>query len=459
MIIAGAIAAMFFATILWGGDVWRWVTERLDAPANLAEIDVEALHAEHFPSWVIAASRGAESERAREAFAGLQQAVAADGNLTELLRRLHALVTSDELAERSEDLTRWFSAWNGYLDEHGVPYQLTGGLMSGEPVHVWATSLHTLADFEVVVGDRSVRARVFERVDNTNLREFYLGVAQPAVDGAVILSDRVLEYALDRLWPVLDPDVAEEELLATARPFASAIRREARAGLPTGALEVLRRSAAARLEIVAAAEAIRARSSCSNFVVSRIPWHGFSERDLDGIRRAVDDVSDCPAVKSSEVEALVRGSRALAGVEGLRTAIEALLAWSTRTITLHEARHIADAEEAGGLDERLDCRICKDRDGASVTGEVSAYVASIAWSQSPTTALFQACDAVADQGGSHRRALDLILDAAQASCAAPQPEIAAAMQELEHRAFERRAPITLPTDYPTTLQLPRREAH
>lgn len=457
LLITGAITAVFFAVILWGGDAWRWYSQRLGAPPNLEGVDTEALHAEHFPAWLIAASRGVESEQARSRWSALQEAVKADDNLTELLRRLDALTTSGKLVDRSEELTAWFAQWNGYLDEHDVPYQLSGGLMSGEPVHVWATSLYTLADVRVGVGERSVRARVFERVDGTNLREFYLGAAQPAVDGAVILSDRVLEYALDRLWPVLDPAVAEDDLFPSARPFAAAIRREVAAGLPADVLETLRRTAAARLEIVNAADAIRSRTDCSRFMISRIPWHGFAERDLDNMARAVDEWSECPGVKPAEHEALDRGSGALHGVEGLRPAVESLLAWSTRTIALHEARHVADAEDAGGFDERLDCTICQDRDGASVTAELSAYVASIAWSEAPATALYQACDAVADQAGSHRRALELLLDATSSSCNVAPVEPAAAMQALEQRAFERSDAITLPDDYPTTLPLPRRE--
>ena len=458
MLIAGAIAAVFFAVIIWGGDVWRWYAERLDAPPNVGAVDVEALHAEHFPAWVVAASRGIDSEPAREKLTALREAVKEDGNLAELLRRLKELTTSDKLADRGEDLTRWFSQWNGYLDEQGVPYQLTGGLMAGDNVHVWATSLHTLADLQVRVGDRTVRARVFERVDDTNLREFYLGAAQPAVDGAVILSDRVLEYALDRLWPVLDPATADADLFETARPFAATIRKEVAGGLPADALRVLQQTAAARLEIVVAADAIRSRTDCSRFIISRIPWRGFSERDLSNMARAVDDWSDCPGVKPSEHEALERGSQALRRVEDLRPAIESLLAWSTRTIALHEARHVADAEDNGGLEERLDCSICKDRDGASVTAELSAYVASIAWSDSPATALYQACDAVADQAGSHRRALELLLDATSSSCNVEPVQPAEAMQALEQRAFERSDAITLPEDYPASLPLPRREA-
>lgn len=458
LLITGAITAAFFAVILWGGDAWRWYSQRLGAPSNLEGVDTEALHAEHFPAWIIAASRGVESEQARARWSALQDAVEADDNLTELLRRLDGLTASGRLVDRGEELTAWFSQWNGYLDEHEVPYQLSGGLMSGEPVHIWATSLHTLADLRVGVGERSVRARVFERVDRTNLREFYLGAADPAVDGAVILSDRVFEYALDRLWPVLDPAVADDELFPSARPFAADIRREVAAGLPADVLETLRSTAAARLEIVAAADAIRSRTDCSRFVISRIPWHGFAERDLDNMARAVDEWSECPGVKPAEHRALDHGSRALHGVEGLQPAVESLLAWSTTTIALHEARHVADAEDVGGYEERLDCTICQDRDGASVTAELSAYAASIAWSEAPVTALYQACDAVADQAGSHRRALELLLDATSSSCNVAPVELGPAMQALEQRAFDRSDPITLPEDYPATLPLPRREA-
>ena len=150
-------------------------------------------------------------------------------------------------------------------------------------------------------------------------------------------------------------------------------------------------------------------------------------------------------------------TEALAAEADLRPAVEALLAWAARAIVVHEARHEADAVELGNREDRLDCSICGERDSAAVRAEVSTYVASFAWSDAPVMALFQACDAVATSGGAHRRAMEIVLDSAEASCRAHAiDDLAATMKELEQWAFDRSEAITSPAGYPTSLPLPVR---
>jgi hypothetical protein len=47
---------------------------------------------------------------------------------------------------------------------------------------------------------------------------------------------------------------------------------------------------------------------------------------------------------------------------------------------------------------------------------LSAYLASLAWSPTPYTTFFQACDATDGQGGPHAMAMDLILDRLDTFC-------------------------------------------
>ncbi|MEM6996374.1 MAG: hypothetical protein AAF721_38065 [Myxococcota bacterium] len=198
------------------------------------------------------------------------------------------------------------------------------------------------------------------------------------------------------------------------------------------------------------------RAHCSRFVVGSIPWNGLTADELGSLRRAVDTASDCPAVRPEEFEALSAGAQALSQASDLDPAVAHLLGWATRAVVLHEVRHLADAEQYGES-ARIDCSICTERDSPGVRREVSAYAASIGWSQSPATTLFQACDAVTDSGGLHARALERLLAPLSLSCSdAPPPDLGARMQALEARAFDRVSPITMPNTMPDSLPLPRR---
>lgn len=453
MIVAAVGAIAFFAIVLYGQRAWQWWERRLDAPQNVNGVAIAAVHGELFPAWVVAAAAPRGQETEAETYAALREAVAPDGNLLELVERLHEVVGGKDLVGDAERVEGLLGQWNGYLDEHEVPFQLSGGIVVTDRPMFYATSLQTLAEMTARVGEHDVRVRVMQRVDRTTIRERYLGAVMPGIDGAVVLTDAVLEFALDRVWPVLDPNVPDELLSPTARPFAAAVRREATNGLRAPTLAVLQDTAAIRGAAVNAQREVERRSGCSHFVLHRLGPTGVSLRDLGVLRANIDSHAECPPVTQPEYDAVREASLTLSKTDGLQAAVEELLAWSTRSIVIHEARHVADVAVHG---DSIVCTTCPEGTAAEVLAEVSAYAAAFSWSKTPFAALYQACDAVSESLGIHRRAMEIVLESTSTSCSKPPDNPNQVMRQFEAAAFSREEPITVPDPMPSRLSLPPR---
>lgn len=428
----------------------RWLyPPRAEADAlRLTALDLEAVHRDLLPQWVVTTSRsGAESIEEREAFEALRGSVEPDPNLTAILDEMREIVLMDEVAARAERLRYLTWAWSSYLDAAQLPFWVQGGV--GVHPHYggffYIVAYQTVADFTVDIAGTPQRVRVVSRLDRLNLRERQLGSVTQLEDGAVVIADRLQDFAIDSIWPLMDGAIQESPDSFDAA-FAVDVSREVGAGLDPEDLAVLVRSATARERLTEVVDTVAGRQSCSGFALINTPVEGYSEERLFryALLALLSENTWCPRLKVEEAEELIKYSRVLRSEHGLQDAVESLIAWFARTVTVHEGRHLAD-ETSGGAPE-VDCEGCGP---PGVSAEVSAYVASFAWGPAPATAYYQACRAVRHNANPHAAAMEAIQQGLGHVCEnGPPTALRDRARALERRLLGRSDPIILPDDFP-----------
>ncbi len=474
MVMAGAVtvAVVLLAAVPCALGLWGYVGEGLlarmrgevDMQGNpiyrppfqveqsvVAGIDMAKVHGQLLPDWMIAASYPDERSQqiAQDNLAALRAEAGVDPNLDALIVELAELVHADPWAN-AQRIDRICWSWNDYLDTLQAPYWIDCTVMSrsGEG-SFYTKSYVVLADMQPRVGQTAVRQRIVRRIDQTNVVEMYHGMATTPDVGSVVLVDRIGEFAVDDVWPMLDP--------AAEGPFAAAVRAEASAGVAGEHLDVLKQTAPLRRRLHGAVEAIRARRSCgSRFQIAQLPWDGLAAREHDYLLSAASGSEHrrCPEVTTDEATAIIESSLALAADQRVLPAIEALAAFLARGVAVHEARHVADAVATGGADVELPCEPCEGHLFGSARSELSAYLASFADPATARTSLYQACDAM-EGGGSHAAAMAFILPAlTDDGCGGPPPEdLNERARELEAKLLGRSQDVALPADFPIALPL------
>ncbi len=429
------------------------------AEASLGGVDLRAVHAELLPAWISARSRLGADLQEKRAFEALDAALQPNRALSQMMAELREHTTQKALHHEQdrEAAMAVVRRWNQHLDEAGIPYLLRANIVaSGDVVQFYTLSCEVIVDGMVEVGSGRHRVRYVRRVDRLNLRETYLGMVREQEEGVIIILDAVAAFATDEVWPLLTPSAQSQPRDEIHAAFGPSVTREALASLSPDDARLLQSTAAARQALVNAVATIGERASCgSRFRILAIPWNGYDEAALAPIRQAVGlGSSQCPQVTADEFEAIEHASATLRGTEALRPAVEALSAWATQPMVVHEARHAADLVQATTAEERT-CLWCGPNDPEHARIELSAYMAELAWTQSPALALFQACQAVyRDQGVGHGEALEVITERTDHACTEGElPGAAEIMQRLEASAFERSDPISFVGDYPPRVPI------
>jgi len=401
-----------------------WVASHDSA---LAKVDLVKVHEDLIPSWGIA-SANREFEGAEEAekagYAAISAAIEPDQNLSEIFEQIRELTTAP--VENADELLSLVDAWSAYLDKQGAPYLLQGNVATTSAgSFLYLKSYEVQRDVWLKVGVERIRAREVSRMDRTNIMEQYLGATAPGQADATVVLDRLSEFAISTVWPLL----ATEELT----PLGLKVVEEMRANLPAEHLAILTEYAPERVQMQQALDSLASRRECgSTFMIRSIPYSGLEERDIEGITRLARQVRNhrCPDITQEEAEILADTSKSFAGEPELGSAIRSLVAMLARNVAVHEARHVADDRAVNGLRETMDCLDCPDMSTMAVA-ELSAYLASLSWSPTPYTSFFQACDATDGQGGPHAMAMDLILDRLDTFCGEAPAELSKHAKALE----------------------------
>ncbi len=402
------------------------------AERTVQGIDLLDLHRERWPAVVVARDPDGRAAAAAAVAAG----VGGDDGLQTVARQLVDALDADPrtAADAAE-------VWNAALGARGMRFALQAG---GRPPHAYLKSYWLAAEPTVRAGDRATTVRVGLRVDRLNVVEGWLGLAED-VGGAIVVVDRVRDFATDDLWPRLDP--------ADPAPLSVALRADLAARLPPAATALLAEGAAPRRGLLAAVDAVEGRrASCGSTFVLRVPWDGVE--DLATLRAwaDADDGASCPGVTHPEVDAIAAASRALRAAPGLPAALEALVGLAGRHVALHEAQHRLDHEDWGfGVPPPCAGACAHLSPRAQV--EASAYLAALA-SPEATVAWIQACEVLAaGQGGSAADALDRLGSALGTTCDAPPPaDLADRARALAGAWFGPRPDLSLER-FPDTLPL------
>ncbi|MCH9687022.1 MAG: hypothetical protein K0V04_36640 [Deltaproteobacteria bacterium] len=454
----------------WRGEI-DWHGDRIYAPQHppgLDAVDLVAVHEQLLPAWIIARGRRTRglpgaAKAEDEAFERLQTALEPDGNLLDIAQQWRSVAVPHALGKTPRRALYLGWAWNHYLEQHEVPLFVQLSVLGTRFGPAFTAGIyHVHADAAVAVGTSAHRVRVISRVDHMNLREAYLGAA--GHDGAVVVVDRLRDFTLAEVWPLLDPWA--ELSPATRSRFGAALRAEAEAQLPPEDFERLQASAGARWRITKTLDAIADRRvSCSSgFRINDVPPLGFPTDRLANLEAIAERHATrwCPGITTAEVEVLREASASLSAVPGLEPALDVLVAWGAQHVAIHEARHLADAATVDGFEQPLDCVSCPEAMGVQARTEVSGYLAGIAWSPSPALALYQACRSLATEhrrptgsGSPHREALELLLRRMGPVCAlGPPQQLHALGRLLEMEMLGRSDPMALPADFPRRLARP-----
>ncbi len=419
---------------------------------KLAGSDLEQVHRELLPAWGIA--MGSLMDRAPAAMEKLRARVK-DPNLLELLDELHRLTTEDP-DKNSERIFYLLRAWNRYLDRNKQPWHVDGAIRLRPHPFLYLKVYRVDADLRVRVAAESIRARLLRRVDGTNVVELYLGSASRHQDGAMVVVDRILEFAMDELWPLMGPPGAGAEASPLTR-FGPRVRKEAQGVLPAATLALLSRTAPARATLTASMKHINAQARCgSRFRVLAISHSGLSARAKSMIRSVAlrDQGASCPAITPAAAEEMIAASAVLEATRGLDAAVGALAAWVARGVTIHEARHVADDRRANLETSAPACAACPGDMGRQQIAELSAYLASFATRDAGYLNLMQACSA-ADKSsrGPNRGAILAAVKALGGACGekGPPADLYTRAAALERRFFGRSETITLPANFPGKL--------
>jgi hypothetical protein len=420
--------------------------------AELARIDLDAVHRTLLPRCVVALGRAdtpAGRRRAEYAFRALRDALAPDPNLVDLWRELHLLAAIDPVRHaRRIDYLLW--AHNHYLESRGQPFRVEATLhLRGERPRLVTRSYRVLDDTHDAAGHR---ARYLRRIDRVGLVEPWLGHTTREEDGAMLVADRILHFATRHLWPALAPALDARRPARERGPLPG-MRAEARAALPPALFAILEETAEDQQALLEASASIESRHGCgSRFRVFDLPYRGLSRRSYAMLALAIEQSrgSRCPDVTLAEAAQIVGASERLAQTPRLEEALEALASFAARAVAAHEVRHVAD-----GPSRALACPGCAQGTPALVRAELSAYLASFATEGVGHTAALVACANPERERGVDAHAIRLAVEAVMpGGCEAPLPDdLVVRARRAEARYFGPRAAVALAPSFPAPAEL------
>lgn len=457
-LVLGLVALRHERTIAswWRGEIDLRGETRFVPEHPPGQVEWQRVHAELLPAWIIAqgSQRGSDAERAlnaNRAFAELRYGLAPDENLLDMVDELDMHLRADPVAEAQRiDYLLW--AYNHYLDGRRIPWRLEATMhvrRDGSPTFL-TRSYQVMSDLRNPAGQR---LRLLRRADLTNIEEGFLGHTTGRDEGAMVMLDQTLQFAVQVVWPLLHPGL-DERLPESLRSLAPYVREEAARGLPAGLLGLLGVTAVDELALIEVADAIHARAECGNeFRIYGLPWNGLAPPDQRALVEALGRSSgnECPEVTLGEAASMIGASERLGRTKDLARAVEALTLWSARAVSSHELRHDADGV-------RVECPGCPAGMNAAAQDEVSAYLASFADDHVGYLALAQACGM--ERVGRveitpHAQALALVLpELLPGGCRGFAPsDLQERARSLELRLFGERPRAAVPERFPETLDL------
>ncbi|MBN1607444.1 MAG: hypothetical protein JW940_12470 [Polyangiaceae bacterium] len=428
-------------------------------PRILSSIDMARVHGRLLPAWIISLQHSPYSVgywEAENAFSALRDEAGKDPNLGLLLDRLHERVM-DSVYDFRGEIGLLIKGWNEYMARAGVPFRLEYHMQrTAHGPEIRMRSYRVVADVPISAEHSPYHVLLLAREDRTNLVEAFFGQTATDRDTALVMTDRIAEYAIDRLWPLFDtkgePSEPEPALLEK-------VRGEARLALGDSVIDRLARNFSVHRALETEVAELGHRRGCGgSVVIERVPWDGLSDRALAMVNRVAqkNEKRGCPRLTVTDADRLGAISHELRGNGALEQALGRLAGWLVKAVAVHEARHLADErstpEGAAGP-----CRGCPKSFDYRVQSEISAYLASFATEGLGYVALLQACGADAHSQASHSIALEFLLPRLLVDgCGGAIPDdLYARAAALRAHLFGRDGSIELPQSFPGSVPVPR----
>lgn len=438
-------------------------------PSLLSTIDMALVHGELLPTWIISLQHSPHSlghRAAEDAFFALRNEAGKDPNLGILLDRLHAKLM-DGTYDFQGEIPMLIRGWNDYLARSNVPFRLEHRIdRTSRGAELRVRSYRVIAEVPIATNATNATKHLLllTRQDRTNLIEAFLGQTLADRSTALVMTDRIAEYAVDRLWPLFDPEDgrlgASLDLgVAPTTDLNRKVRQEARRALENSVVETLATGFSVRRSLEIELSSLAQRRGCgSGILIERVPWNGLSDRALAMVNRVAkkNEQRHCPRVTLSDVRRISESSQQLRENAELSLALGALAGWFAKAVVAHEARHLADSTVGINTGGPCLCRGCPASFDDRAQAEVSAYLASFATQGSGYVALLQACGNEADRRGSHSSALEFLLPRLLVDgCTGAIPEdLYARAAALRAQLFTTSAAIEIPTNFPSVLPIP-----
>jgi hypothetical protein len=272
-------------------------------PNILSSIDMAKVHGRLLPAWVMSLQHSPHSlghRDAENAFGVLRDEAGKDRNLGLLLDQLHEKLM-DGTYDFHCEIQALLRGWNEYLARGGVPFRLEHHIektVRGPELRL--RCYRVIADVLIPPVYSQQHVLLLARQDQTNLVEAFLGQTSTDQGTALVMTDRIAEYAIERLWSLFGASAttSESELFAK-------VRKEARVALEESVVGLLARTFSVHraLETELAALAQR-RGFGAGVLIERVPWDGLSERALAMVNRVAqkNERRRCPRVTLSDAE-------------------------------------------------------------------------------------------------------------------------------------------------------------
>ena len=441
----------------WWGETVYWPEAPIDRAA-IDQIDLERVHARLIPRWALLVAQADDATgraQATYAFRELRDAVAPDANMVALITELHRL-TSHDVVRHSHRIDYLLWAWGDYMDRVGAPYRLETTVRrrrSGEHerLALLPRSYRVIADER---NDHGSRVRVLDRMDPLGITETWLGRTGYEPDGAMLVGERMLHFAVHRVWPLLDLQIAPRRPEGE-RGLARGVRDEVQALLSPAHFAVLVRTAEDLQVLAETTEQIHERHSCgAHFTVWDLPYRGLSRRSVNNIVLALrqSEGEPCPDLTLEEAAAIVGAAERLALERNLPAALEALVSVVARSVAAHELRHVED----GPVDD-IACPGCPVGTQPEVVAELSAYFAAVGSPHVGYLSALQLCTRPVPEDESHMRPHDLAVALAtdqlfEGGCRGTIPDdLPNHARVVEDRYFGRRLDAELPRHWPESI--------
>jgi hypothetical protein len=439
-------------------------------PQLLATIDMDRVHRELLPAWIIAMQHNPYTvgrEGAEQAFAALQQEAGKDPNLRQLLSDLFDRVMDDPGAQAG-DVAELLKGWNQYMQSHGLPWRVEHFIeRSARGSRLFLMTYRVLADLGVWVAGQPQRAVLVSREDHSNLVEGFFGQTLASEPGALIVADRIAEFAVAQVWPLFDSE-GNRRASALQHAFGPHIRQEAIHALATDMIQTLSDTAAEHRRLTDMLREVGTRRSCgSKVVIEQVPWDGLGDRARGALERAAARNEHrpaarkrkhaCPHLTSAEVTAILSSSGRLSTDPLLHEGLQRLSAWLAQAVTVHEVRHLADDRDASDGERTPPCPLCPAHLTVDERAEVSAYLAAFGTPGLGYLSALQACGAGPMGRQPSAAALAFALqEVLPDGCEGQVPDnLYERAVASERKLFGRSDFITLPAEFPDTLPLNR----